>query len=160
MSDMPDPAESAIDVSELAAMLKQQRADTGKSLRVVAAETGVPYSTLARVETGKIPDLNTFRSIVEWLGVPAERFFPTARVRTETTPELLAHALRSDHTLTDQARSQLIAVFEQMYAALTANVRPVTVHLRADRAFTPEAGNLLAELLQRMEQALLSESAS
>ena len=155
---MPDPSESALDIDELAAQLKAQRANSGLSLRDLAAETGVPYSTLARVESGKVPDLKTFRSIVAWLGVSPDRYFPTPRVRTETTPDVVAHALRNDPALSAQARDQLVNVFSQMYATLTASTRPVTVHLRAQRAFTPEAGNALADALQAMESALLAES--
>jgi transcriptional regulator with XRE-family HTH domain len=157
MQDMPDPAETAVDITELAAELRKQRAASGMSLRQVAAETGVPYSTLARVESGKVPDLATFRSIVAWLGIAPERFFPTPRVRSESTPEFVAHVLRSDPALTDQAREQLAGVFSQMYAALTVTSQHATVQLRAERAFTPDAGNLLADILAGMEKALLGE---
>lgn len=159
ITDMPDPAETAIDIAELADRLHEQRTVQGLSLRELAAETGVPYSTLARVEAGKVPDLKTFRSIVSWLGISPDRFFPIARRREESTPEFVAHALRSDPTLNDQARDQLSSVFSQMYATLTAAQQPVTVQLRAERAFLPEAGSLLADLLQSMERALLEERA-
>ena len=148
-------AGSAVDLGELASLLRQHRAGHGLTLREVAAETGVPYSTLSRVEKGQIPDLATFRNIVEWLGVPADRFFPTTRVRTETTPEAVAHFLRRDPSLNEQAREQLASVFEQMYGALTATKQLVTLHLRADRAFVPEASALLSTLLQTMEAKLL-----
>jgi transcriptional regulator with XRE-family HTH domain len=155
---MPDPAGFAIDIGELAATLRAQRKAAGLSLRDLAAETGVPYSTLSRVESGKIPDLNTFRSIVEWLGIPPDRFFPRTRVREESTPDAVAHFLRADSTLSDQARDQLSSVFSSMYATLAAAERPITVHLRAHRAFEPAAGNLLAELLQQMQSVLKARS--
>jgi transcriptional regulator with XRE-family HTH domain len=151
---MSGPEDSAIDMAELATTLRQQRKDAGLSLRDLAAETGVPYSTLSRVEAGRIPDLATFRSIIEWLGIPPERFFPRAKTRQETTPEAVATFLRRDPNLSDAAREQLASVFATMYSTLTATARPVTVHLRADRAFTPEAGDLLADLLRQMETAL------
>ena len=155
---MPDPAETAIDIVQLAAMVKQQRQSYGLSLRDLAAETGVPYSTLARVETGKVPDLTTFRSIVAWLGVRPDRFFPTPRVRQETTPESVAYVLQGDPALSAPARDKLVGLFSEMYAALTVSATPVQLHLRAERAFTPPAGALLADLVQRMEAALLAES--
>jgi transcriptional regulator with XRE-family HTH domain len=157
IQDMPDPTDTAIDIAELAAKLKEQRNEIGLSLRQLAAETGVPYSTLARVEAGKIPDLTTFRNIVAWLGIPPERFFPTPRVRSESTPEFVAHALRNDPALSEQAGEKLAEIFSQMYATLAVSVQPVTLHLRAERAFTPDAGNLLADVLQQMEHALTSE---
>ena len=72
-----------------------------------------------------MPDLATFRNIVGWLGIPAERFFPTPRVRNETTPEAIAQVLRSDEALTVQAREQLTSTFEQMYAVLATKNQQV-----------------------------------
>jgi len=154
---MPDPASAAVDIEQLAAMLRTRRAKDGKSLRDVAAETGVPFTTLSRVESGKLPDLTTFRNIVAWLGIPADRFFPTTKVQQETTPDAIARVLQDDPTLTDQTREQLVSVMSQMYAALTIQTRSVKVHLRADRSFTPEAGNLLAGLLGQMEIKLADQ---
>lgn len=158
MADMShDPSSTAVDVSELAGLLRARRKEERKTLREVAAETGVPFSTLSRVESGKLPDLTTFRNIVAWLGVPPERFFPTPRVRQETTPEAVGQLLRNDSALTEQARDQISSVVSQMYAAYTVNQQKIQMHLRSDRTFTPEAGKLLADLLQRMEDALIAE---
>lgn len=158
MHYMPDPVDSAVDVEGLAAALRAQRKAAGLSLRELAAETGVPYSTLSRVEAGRLPDLGTFRSIVDWMGIPPAQFFPSSRVRPESTPEQVASFLRGDETLSEQAREHLASVFSSMYATLAATSRPVTVHLRAHRAFTPKAGNLLADLLGQMESALTKPS--
>jgi transcriptional regulator with XRE-family HTH domain len=160
MDDMSDPASAAVDIAQLADMLRTRRTKERKSLRDVAAETGVPFSTLARVESGKLPDLTTFRNIVAWLGVSPDRFFPTTKVRQEATPDIIAHILRDDPALTEQAQEQLASVMSQMYAALTIQSRSVQVHLRADRNFTPEAGNLLADLLGQMEDKLSGEDRS
>ncbi len=157
MVDMSDPASAAVDIEQLADMLRERRSKERKSLRDVAAETGVPFSTLARVESGRLPDLNTFRNIVAWLGVSPARFFPTTKAREEATPDIIAHILREDPALTEQAQEQLSLVMSQMYAALTIQARPVQVHLRADRNFTPEAGNLLATLLGQMQDKLSGE---
>jgi transcriptional regulator with XRE-family HTH domain len=157
MLNMPDPADSAIDIAELAATLRAHRKAAGLSLRDLAAETGVPYSTLSRVEAGKLPDLSTFRNIVDWLGIPAERFFPSSRIRQESTPEQVALFIRADTALSDQAREQRASVFSSMYATLVAKERPASVHLRAHRAFTPEAGNLLADILEQVEAKLMQE---
>jgi transcriptional regulator with XRE-family HTH domain len=151
---MADPVNAAIDIEGLAAALRAQRKAAGLSLRELAAETGVPYSTLSRVEAGRLPDLSTFRSIVDWMGIPPGQFFPPSRVRPQSTPEQVATFLRADETLNDQAREQLASVFSSMYATLAVTSRPVTVHLRAHRTFTPAAGNLLADLLARMESEL------
>ena len=154
---MSDPASAAVDIEQLADLFRERRSKDGKSLRQVAAETGVPLTTLARVESGKLPDLTTFRNIVTWLGIPPDRFFPTPKIKQETTPDAIARVLQNDPALTEQARDQLAAVVSQMYAALTIQAQPIEVHLRAERTFTPEAGNLLADLLQQMQDKLANE---
>jgi transcriptional regulator with XRE-family HTH domain len=157
MTNMPEPASEAVDIAQLAAMLSKRRKDEGKSLRDVAAETGVPFTTLARVESGRLPDLTTFRNIVTWLGIPPERFFPTIKVKQETTPDAIARVLQADSSLSEQAREQLSSVVAQMYAALTIQSQVVKVHMRADRTFTPDAGNTLSDLLHDMQRIMLSE---
>jgi transcriptional regulator with XRE-family HTH domain len=136
MASMSDPA--AVDIRELATLLRDHRKEAGLSLREVAAEAGVPFTTLARVEAGKIPDLTTFRNIALWLGVPPERFFPTPRLRQESTPEAIAYILRHDPVLTEEARERLSSLLAEMYATLTVQAQPIRVNLRAQRAFTPK----------------------
>jgi transcriptional regulator with XRE-family HTH domain len=157
MVPVADPGAEAVDIAELAALLRQRRLKDGLSLRELSALTGVPFSTLSRVESGKIPDLATFRNIVGWLGIPADRFFPTPRVRSETTPEAIAQVLRSDGVLSQEAREQLTSTFQQMYTVLTANSQSVRMQLRSHGSFTPKASELLADLLQRMRDKLLEE---
>jgi transcriptional regulator with XRE-family HTH domain len=157
MTGMSDPMPEAVDVEELGALLRERRAQSGRTLREVAAETGVPIATLSRVESGRLPDLRTFRNIVEWLGIPPERFFPTPRVKNETTPETVAQVLRSDSTLSETAREQLVSTFAQMYTMLSVKEQLVQVHLRSHRLFKPAAGELLADLLQEMLRKLDEE---
>lgn len=154
---MAEPAADAVDIAELAALLRQRRAKAGLSLRELSAETGVPFATLSRVESGRLPDLTTFRSIVGWLGIPPERFFPTPRVRNETTPEAIAQVLRNDSSLSDQAREQLTSTIQQMYTVLTANDQQVRMQLRSHGLFSPEASELLSDLLRCMQEKLLDE---
>jgi transcriptional regulator with XRE-family HTH domain len=40
-----------------------------RSLRQVAAESGVSFSTLSRIETGKDPDLTTLKALCRWLRI-------------------------------------------------------------------------------------------
>jgi transcriptional regulator with XRE-family HTH domain len=154
---MAELAAGAVDITELAALLRKHRKKAGLSLRELSAETGVPFATLSRVESGRVPDLTTFRSIVSGLGIPPERFFPSPRVRNETTPEVIAQVLRSDSSLSDQARVQLTSTIEQMYTVLTANNQVVRMQLRSHGLFSPAASDLLADLLKRMQEKLLEE---
>jgi transcriptional regulator with XRE-family HTH domain len=54
-------------VSNLAFQIKEKRGDRG--LREVANEIGISHATLSRIENGKLPDIETFKKICEWLNV-------------------------------------------------------------------------------------------
>jgi transcriptional regulator with XRE-family HTH domain len=157
MVDHPDVTSAAVDIGELAALLRSRRAKDGLSLRQVSAETGVPFSTLSRVESGKVPDLATFRNIVSWLGISPERFFPTSKVRAETTPDAIAKVLRNDPALDEKARDELTSLVSRMYANLAMKDDKIQMHLRSKKSFTPEAGGLLADLLREMQEKLSGE---
>ena len=92
-----------VDIDALKTRVRQHREELGLSLRAAAAQSDVPFNTLARVEKGDLPDLANFRRIVEWLGLAPELFFQPPRIRTENTPEIIAHHLRRDPNLTDEA---------------------------------------------------------
>lgn len=51
----------------LALSIKEKRGDRG--LREVANEIGISHATLSRIENGKLPDIETFKKICEWLNV-------------------------------------------------------------------------------------------
>ena len=55
-----------INIAGLAEKLRQRRAGSG--IREAAREIGVSPATLSRVENGKIPDLDTFGKVCQWLG--------------------------------------------------------------------------------------------
>lgn len=55
----------------LGALLRERRG--GRGIRVVADEIGVSPATLTRVEGGRLPDIETFKKICQWLKVnPAD----------------------------------------------------------------------------------------
>jgi transcriptional regulator with XRE-family HTH domain len=79
---------SPMKMDRLAQRIQEHRA--GKGIREAAKEVGVSPATLSRVENGKVPDLETFSRICQWLkedpaiylglaGRPAAAV-PTARV--------------------------------------------------------------------------------
>jgi transcriptional regulator with XRE-family HTH domain len=110
-----------VDIRRLAALLKAKRGRRG--LREVAAEIGdVSASTLSRVELGKVPDLDTFVRICQWLSVPPDQFFP-ARAQQEAGAE--AQAVRGMST-----------------------PEIITAHLRADRELAPETADALATMIR------------
>ena len=146
-----------VDVSQLQQLVTSERKRRGLSLRAAAVQADVPFNTLARVEKGHLPDLANFRRIVEWLGLPPERFFQPARLRTEDTPELIAHHLTRDPNLSPAAAEKIAGLVRELYANLAVTNRSVKVHLRAASTFTPEASHLLGELLAEIQQKLASK---
>jgi len=63
---------SKIDTGKLSSMIKSKRGNKG--MRDVSKEIGVSAPTLSRIEQGKVPDVDTFIKLCEWLGVTADTF--------------------------------------------------------------------------------------
>jgi transcriptional regulator with XRE-family HTH domain len=144
-----------VDLDALRVLVRRRREQDGLSLRAAAAEAEVPFNTLARVERGHLPDLANFRRIVNWIGVPPERFFSPERVRADSTPDAIAHHLLRDPDLTTQAATQIASLVNDLYRNLVSP-RLGRVHLRAASTFKPEASASLADLLARMQDELNS----
>ena len=147
-----------VDISVLKARVKEHREKLGLSLRTAAADCDVPFNTLARVEKGYLPDLANFRRIVTWLGLAPEQFFQPPKIRTESTPEIIAHHLSRDPNLSDAAAGHIAALVREMYNSLAVPPREVQVRLRAAPTFKPEASRLLGELLGAMQDKLTTHS--
>ena len=143
-----------IDIEALQTLVRQHRAQLGLSLRAAAEQADVPFNTLARVEKGHLPDLANFTRLVDWLGLPPERFFQPARLRTESTPDVIAYHLSRDPNLTDAAAEKIAGLVKELYGSLAAHESEVKVHLRAASTFTPQASRTLADLLATMQSRL------
>jgi transcriptional regulator with XRE-family HTH domain len=146
-----------IDIKTLGMLVRTERERRGRlSLRATAEQAEVPFNTLARVEKGDLPDLANFRRIVDWLGLPPERFFQPPQLRTENTPEVIAYHLARDPNLTDAAAEKIAGLVRELYSNLAAVDRNVRVHLRAAATFNPEASRKLGSLLEQMQERLSS----
>jgi transcriptional regulator with XRE-family HTH domain len=152
LEPMPDP------FSELGPLIVRRRAELGLSLRDASRDSGVPVATLARLEQGRMPDLGTFRRVVRWLGVPAERFF-TPTERAESTPEAIAEHLSADPALPAEAADRIAGIVRDLYESLASTDRQLAVHLRTAKTFEPSALRLLTNLLGDIQSALLREPA-
>jgi transcriptional regulator with XRE-family HTH domain len=147
-----------VDISTLKTRVKLHREELGLSLRAAADDCEVPFNTLARVEKGHLPDLANFRRIVIWLGLAPEQFFQPPRVRTENTPEIIAHHLSRDPNLSDSAASQIASLVRDLYSNLARPQRAVQIRLRAAPTFKPEASRLLGGILDTMQSALTTDT--
>jgi transcriptional regulator with XRE-family HTH domain len=146
-----------VDIDALRVRVRQRRKELGLSLRAAAAESDVPFNTLARVEKGDLPDLANFRRIVAWLGLSPELFFQPPRIRTENTPEIIAHHLSRDPNLTDQAARHIAGLVRELYTSLARPPQEARIRLRAAPTFKPEASRLLGELLEEMQSKLTGD---
>ena len=82
-------AETSIDCAALYAALDQKRQVGGMSWRDLAGELGLSPSTFTRMAQGHRPDVDTFATLIRWLGMPAEPFMRSSVPRDEE-PEPLA----------------------------------------------------------------------
>jgi transcriptional regulator with XRE-family HTH domain len=147
--------EDPIDIETLGVLLRHERIRRGRlSLRAVAEQAEVPFNTLARVEKGDLPDLANFRRIVAWLGLPPERFFQPAQIRTENTPDLIAAQLARDPNLSEASAETIASLVRDLYTRLVTTDDGVRPHLRAAPTFTPAAARKLGDMMQRMQDKL------
>lgn len=94
----------------LGALLRERRG--GRGIREVAQEIKISPATLTRVEGGRLPDIETFRKICEWLQInPGEILgidVPESTPPLQDGPQLaVAFHPRADRTLPPEAATDL-----------------------------------------------------
>jgi transcriptional regulator with XRE-family HTH domain len=144
-----------IDPAQLGALLRERRGRLGWSLRRAANEIGVSFNTIARVERGHIPDLDTYRKLGEWLGVAG-----TETEAVGSTVEVINSHLRHDAALSEEDAQRIGRVIRELYEALARPTATSAVHLRTATTFKPSAAHLLGELLTDMRASLEREIAA
>ncbi len=112
-------AEAKLDVGALVAALDSKRRAMGLSWRQLATRAGVSQSTLTRMQQGKRPDVDTFASLIRWLGMPAEVFLKSENPKHKKASEphpvaVLSAQLRARREVSPEA---LQAVEELIQAA-------------------------------------------
>jgi len=146
---------SGIEVEELGRLVRERRG--ALSIRQAAADAGVSFSTLARVEAGAQPDLATFTRLCAWLGVPPERFFRPSTQRAENTIDRVTSHLFADPRLTTEAAEHIVGIIRDLYGTLAreASEPPaLAMHLRAASVLRPGVPERLGSLLTDMHAAL------
>lgn len=112
-----------VNLLRLGKMVRERRGDRG--IRKVASDIGVSPATLSRVERGKLPDLDTFSKICEWLEVdPGEMLEMKKGIMSKKQ---------------EQPSSQVV----------------VAAHLRADPAQDPDAAHDIAQLIMAAQGTLV-----
>lgn len=143
-------------MAQLGRLVRERRGN--QSLRQAAADAGVSFSTMSRVETGAQPDLASFARLCAWLGLSPSKFFsPVTQRAVEPLEDVIAH-LSADPRLTPQAASTISGVLKEMYAALAQAAQPaaplVACHLRAAPIMRPGVPQRLGSVLSDVHQAL------
>lgn len=119
-------------LEQLVALLKAKRGKRG--LREVAEEIGnVSASTLSRVEKGKMPDLDTFIHLCDWLKISPDQFFKTDE--NKPLPQEESRPPISPGMSTPEI---------------------VEVHFRADKELDPDTAEALANMVNAAYNAILA----
>lgn len=106
--------ETTLNTELLAGMLKERRADKG--LRTVAKEIGdISFATLSRIEKGKVPDVDTFIKLCNWLSVPADTFIKSVSAKAVSNQETIVAHLRAERELDKSTVNMLINVIDMAY---------------------------------------------
>ena len=106
-----------LDTKALVARLKAKRGKRG--LREISEEmNGIGISTLSRVENGKVPDVETFLAICQWLQVSPSEFMkkPDGDTTTDIIDEVEGH-FRADRNLAPELAHALATFMQRAYAA-------------------------------------------
>lgn len=103
-----------LSLSNLGAMVKKRRG--ASKLREAAKEIGISAPTLLRVESGRLPDLDTFGKICRWLQIDPGDFLgrpsqqTAAPAETTISAHFKAERLPEPETLNALARMLLLIV--------------------------------------------------
>lgn len=112
-----------LDIHYLAGLIKTKRKNRG--LRETAQEIGgVSPSTLSRIENGKVPDMDTFLRICDWLQVSSEEFIKekeTDEQKQDTISNVdrIEGYLRADRELAPETADALAKIVKAAYQAAT-----------------------------------------
>jgi DNA-binding Xre family transcriptional regulator len=122
---------SQVAVDKLAALIKAKRGRKG--LRETAVQIGeISASTLSRIEKGKMPDLDTFLRLCDWLDIQPN--------------ELISGKAKHDST----SGEKVIPMPDDM-----STPEIVEAHLRADKELDPETAEALANMVRSAYKAVV-----
>lgn len=113
---------STLNTDLLSSMIKSKRGKKG--LRETATEIGnVSSATLSRVEQGNLPDVETFISLSNWLGVSTEVFVIDSATKTQEISEKdkLLFQLRSSQELDVETIDAMVTMVNMAFTKLKKN---------------------------------------
>jgi transcriptional regulator with XRE-family HTH domain len=110
---------TTVDVAALYAALDGKRQAEGLSWRGLAQMLEITPSTFTRMAQGRRPDVDTFATLLRWLGTPVEAFMEPSVPAVEQKPlEMIGTYLRMDKHLSPSAASALDQLIKVAYDTL------------------------------------------
>jgi transcriptional regulator with XRE-family HTH domain len=113
---------TTVDVEALYAALDSKRKANDTSWREVARELEISPSTFSRMAQGRRPDVDTFATLLHWLGMPAESFMRSTEGETRVTEEepvaMVSSYLRSARNIEPEDAEALEEIFRAAYKRL------------------------------------------
>ena len=96
-----------ISLDNLGIEIKKKRKNQG--IRETSKEIGISPATLSRVENGKLPDLDTFRKICNWLNIDGGTILGCSKSADKESPPLqsLSVHLKADKNLSPKVADAL-----------------------------------------------------
>jgi|SRR5271157_1509758 len=112
-----------MNLARLGKMITERR--SGKGIREVAAEIGISPATLSRVESGRVPDLETFSRICTWLKLDPNKILGVSvEPMTEVEPTHAAAVhLKADAALPEGAADDLAVLITMAHHELSRRMR-------------------------------------
>ncbi len=105
-----------INIDLLAEKVKLKRGTKG--LRVAAKEIGgITYTVLHNIEKGKMPKLESYLKICNWLEVSADYFTPRYKhANTILTKDAVLKFITADHSLDSSTANAIVKIIELAYS--------------------------------------------
>ena len=113
--------ETTVDVEALYAALDSKRKAQDTSWRELARELEISPSTFSRMAQGRRPDVDTFATLLRWLGMPAESFMRSTREESGAAEEpvaMVSSYLRSARNIESEDAEALEEIFRAAYKRL------------------------------------------
>ena len=96
-----------VTLKNLGTIVREKRGSRG--LRTVASEIGTSAPTLSRIESGKMPDLQTFGKLCRWLGLDPAGLLDVRPKQLESGPTHVAVAHLKAHREIDPQTAKALA---------------------------------------------------
>lgn len=94
-----------ITLETLGVNLAQFRGSKGIGIREAAREIGISPTTLSRIESGNIPDLQTFKKICNWIGADPSSVLGSNSLNSNRVPQVAVHFRKNQTMNTDVAKA-------------------------------------------------------